>query len=583
MRNLTKIGLGACASILFLSAGCSSIASRVNQPLADQRNLIDDVRHSQDDINENNVPFEELFYAGKHIFSNRFTTEDHYGEGPEGPRRSKYTMADRANYPFLRFNGLDSQSCLECHLAIGFAPQDNYSDERPKIRFAKQLGFTGGGAGFASSAFGLANFGCESGVDGCDLSKSTSGVIRNPPHTFGAGYTQTLAEEMTWDLQEKLAEAKANPGIVVELVTKGISYGTIVADSDGIVDLGQVVGVSDDLVVRPFQWRGIASNLRNFIRDAMNFHFSVQPREFLAINPGENDHDIDCAEVSEDECEKGTNEILEGDISAVATFLAFLRPPSESSQGLDTQKVAKGREAFIQADCASCHTPRLTIDSPYATIRDPRTDQTMKSKIEKAFPHTVIKKEFRELKKNAERFGITSSYSVSPSLEKYLLKKGLKSKKKLLGEQIPEGMVAQEIVLSLKGYSRDLNRDDGPAETLPRLPHADGKVAVPLYSDLKRHKMGENLKEPIIQKTDGGQDISEYEFLTRPLWGVADTAPWLHDGRALTLTDAILKHEGNGSDANESIGKFKNLSDDDKLALRTFLSSLRLPTVHYHN
>jgi hypothetical protein len=573
MKNVTRIGLGICASILIFSAGCSSIASRKDQPLADQRNLIDEVRHSQDDINENRVPFEDLFYAGKHIFSNRFTTEDHYGEGPAGPRRSKYAMADREHYPFLRFNGLDSQSCLECHLAIGFAPQENYSDDQPKIRFAKQLGFTGGGAGFASSAFGLENFGCEPGSDGCEPDKSTRGVIRNPPHAFGAGYTQTLAEEMTWDLQEKVAEAKANPGVMVELVTKGISYGKIVADTDGTVDLNNVVGVSDDLVVRPFQWRGIASNLRNFIRDAMNFHFSVQPKELLETNPEKNDMDGD----SED----ATNEILEGDISAVATFIAFLRPPTESSKGLDELRVKQGREAFMKADCASCHTPSLTIESPYATIRDPRTDKTMKNKVEKHSLSFVGKKGLKKAAKNAERFGITVPYSVSPSLEKYLLKKGLKAKK-LSTETIPEDMVAKEIVLNLKGYSRNLNLEDGPPETLPRLPHAYGKIAVPLYSDLKRHHMGENLKEPITQKTDGGQDISEYEFLTRPLWGVADTAPWMHDGRALTLTDAILMHDGKDSEAKEAVTKFKNLSDNDKLALRTFLSSLRLPTVHYH-
>lgn len=66
------------------------------------------------------------------------------------------------------------------------------------------------------------------------------------------------------------------------------------------------------------------------------------------------------------------------------------------------------------------------------------------------------------------------------------------------------------------------------------------------------------------------------------MWGVADTAPWMHDGRALTLTDAILMHEGTGSDAKGAVEKFKNLSDNEKLAVRTFLSSLRLPTVHYH-
>lgn len=571
MSHVTRFSLGILAANLILLTGCPSISSRPDQPLADQRNLIDEVRFSQDAINQDTVPFKDLFYAGKHIFSNRFTTEDHYGEGPTGPRLSKYTIADRENYPFLRFNGLDSQSCLECHLAIGFAPQKNYSKDLPKIRFAKQLGFTAGGAGFVSSVFGLGNFGCEPGSEGCDSSNSTRGVIRNPPHAFGAGYTQTLAEEMSWDLQEKLAEAKANPGVMVGLVTKGVSFGKIVADENGTVDYSGIEGISPDLIVRPFQWRGIASNLRNFIRDAMNFHFSVQPKEFLEVHPEMNDLDGDT--------EEATNEILEGDISAVATFLAFLRPPTESSQGLDAQRVEQGRNIFMTADCASCHTPSLTIDNPMATIRDPRTDSMMKAEVEKQLPSSVVKKDIKTTEGKMERFPITVPYNVSPTLEKYVIKKKMKALK-FAKEEISVEMVAQEIISTLKGFSRNLNRKDGPPETLPRLPHKKGKVQVPLYSDLKRHTMGDNLAEPFPQQTDGGHDIPGNAFLTRPLWGVADTAPWMHDGRALTLTEAILMHGGTDSDANESVAKFESLSIDDKLALRTFLSSLRLPTVH---
>ena len=573
MKNSIAINLGVGLITFAFMGGCHSIASRTDQPLADQRNLIDEVRYDQDEINNNLVPFDDLFYAGKHIFSNRFTTEDHYGEGEEGPRRKKYVMANRAEYPFRRFVGLDSQSCLECHLAAGFAPQENYSDKEPKIRFAKQLGFAAGGAGFASNAFNLENFGCQPASDNCDPDNPTDGVIRNPPHAFGAGYTQTLAEEMSWDLQGKVSEAKANPGEMVKLMTKGISFGKILADANGNLDLSDVEGISEDLVVRPFQWRGIASNLRNFIRDAMNFHFSVQPREFLAIKPEENDHDGDS--------EEATNEILEGDISAVATFLAFLRPPTESSEGLNELKVSQGREAFMKADCQTCHTPSLMIDSPYATIRDPRTDKGMQAKIEKSYPHIKIKKKLKKLRKKAEKYGITVPYNVSPTLEKLFIQKALKALKTGAGTVSAE-MIANEIVSKLKGYTRNLNRTDGPPETLPRLPHEDGKINVPLYSDLKRHRMGKNLEEPIVQETDGGHEIPTNEFLTRPLWGVADTAPWMHDGRALTLTDAILMHEGVESEANDAVEKFKNLSDDDKLALRAFLSSLRLPTVHYH-
>ena len=34
------------------------------------------------------------------------------------------------------------------------------------------------------------------------------------------------------------------------------------------------------------------------------------------------------------------------------------------------------------------------------------------------------------------------------------------------------------------------------------------------------------------------------EFRTAPLWGIVDTAPYMHDGSAETLFDAILHHDG---------------------------------------
>ena len=141
----------------------------------------------------------------------------------------------------------------------------------------------------------------------------------------------------------------------------------------------------------------------------------------------------------------------------------------------------------------------------------------------------------------------------------------------------------QEFSDKLAGFTHNLNDSSGPPETLPRLPqNAEGTVDVPLYSDLKRHQMGTNLAESFPQNTDAGESVQVPGnlFLTRPLWGVADTGPWMHDGRALTLREAILMHEGEDSgdsDAHASIQKYKILSDQDKEALRTFLSSLRLP------
>jgi CxxC motif-containing protein (DUF1111 family) len=61
--------------------------------------------------------------------------------------------------------------------------------------------------------------------------------------------------------------------------------------------------------------------------------------------------------------------------------------------------------------------------------------------------------------------------------------------------------------------------------------------------------------------------------LTENLWGVGSTAPYLHDGRATTLTEAILVHRG---EAKESRDLFKTLNRSDQSDLISFLDNLVL-------
>ncbi|MBI3837395.1 MAG: c-type cytochrome [Planctomycetia bacterium] len=64
------------------------------------------------------------------------------------------------------------------------------------------------------------------------------------------------------------------------------------------------------------------------------------------------------------------------------------------------------------------------------------------------------------------------------------------------------------------------------------------------------------------------------EWKTPPLWGVADSAPYFHDGASPTLSDAILRHDGS---ANKSRHQFKRLPASDREALLTFLGTLKAP------
>jgi CxxC motif-containing protein (DUF1111 family) len=58
------------------------------------------------------------------------------------------------------------------------------------------------------------------------------------------------------------------------------------------------------------------------------------------------------------------------------------------------------------------------------------------------------------------------------------------------------------------------------------------------------------------------------------LWGVADSAPYLHDGRAATLEEAIRLHAGEGA---KSVEQFDALSGRQQAQLVAFLQALHAP------
>lgn len=91
--------------------------------------------------------------------------------------------------------------------------------------------------------------------------------------------------------------------------------------------------------------------------------------------------------------------------------------------------------------------------------------------------------------------------------------------------------------------------------------------SVELFSDLKRHDMGEELADP----HDSPSGLPRAVFLTRPLWGLAETPPYLHDGRAPTIPAAILAH---GGEAKWSREDFAKLTPSEQADLHIFLLSL---------
>src|SRR5262245_8012779 len=112
---------------------------------------------------------------------------------------------------------------------------------------------------------------------------------RDAPHLFGLGLKEMLADEITADLrairEQAVAGAKRSQRDYGRpLVSKGISYGMIVAKPNGCIDTSQLRGVDPDLRVRPFFAHGGKIAIREFIVGALNDEMGLQaPDPDLAI------------------------------------------------------------------------------------------------------------------------------------------------------------------------------------------------------------------------------------------------------------------------------------------------------------
>ena len=443
--------------------------------------------------------------------------------------------------PFLRFNGIGAQSCFECHNSIGvYKP-------RGENGMTRKPGAVGGAGGFESTLFQNPFWPSPAGSE-----EQPVDIVRSPPSVFGTGYLQRLATEMTFELHAIRAETVEDAtiafpaGATNPLIAKGVSFGTLtITCEDAACDSFQqtgVQGVQDDLIVRPLQHKAVASTVRHFVMSALDFHMSMQPVELV----GEMDCDKDSLinEMAVDLTPQGGEEATQqslGNTTALTAFTAMVRPPQFQPT---SRRARKGNRLFKKIGCADCHVPSLRIENPLLAIQDPPLD-------DRACPTEA---------------GLGSNTVLDPTQHPVLVE----NQAEVDNNGCPVGFYC----INLSKPGRKL-----PSMFYPRLrSNRGGSIDVPLFSDLRRHKMGENLAQLTPpQNDDSGNPIPNNEYLTSKIWGVADTGPYLHDGRARTLREAIEMHAGVGSEANDVISNYDNLNENQRASLIVFLESLRLP------
>lgn len=420
---------------------------------------------------------EALALKGRDLFEARFTVLDGAGRPnatqaivPTAPRRP-------AEFAFQRLAGPDANACSSCH-------------NEP---------VAGGAGGFIANAFVSEGFE-SANFDTLDAQFSNE---RGTTHLFGAGLIELLAREMSADLaagrREALRQARdRHEPVRFALSSKGVDFGRITAFPDGSVDLSELAGVDDDLVVRPFSQKGVMTSLRQFTVNAMNQHHGMEADERWGARwTGAVDFDGD----------GHGDELGAGEISALVAFQATLPPPVIEAPEDESwaEAAARGREVFAEIGCDSCHRPALPLKS--LSFEDP-------------------------------------------------------------------GPVDMAGTLRAGDVQAPASYDLASLEWARRLPRNDrGEVMVPLFGDLKRHRIADSRTPQLGNETLAQRFVERDVFMTAELWGLADTAPYGHRGDITTLDEVIRAHGAEGETAGRA---YAALPDADRSALIAWLKTLKV-------
>jgi len=416
-----------------------------------------------------------LVEQGEVLFTAKFTD----GDGVGRPMATQAIIPTKRKRPapqiFQRLAGADANACSSCH-----------NDP-----------VTGGAGDLVTNVFVSEGF-TNPDFDTTDPQFSNE---RNTNHLMGAGLVELLAREMSAELQlqrrNALAKARASrTPQTVDLTSKGVSFGSITAHPDGMVDITQLDGIDTDLVIRPFSQKGVITSLRQFTVNALNHHHGMQAGERFGPRwTGDADFDADGI----------ADEISDGDVSALVAWQATRKAPIQMAPDNETwQALAKrGDAVFDDTGCARCHRRALPLND--LSFADP------------------------------------GPFDAAGTLR--------------------PGEVRQGAVYDLSHLPW--------VKALPR--DASGAVLVPLFGDLKRHRIADQQVTELGNELLGQRFVDRDVFMTGELWGIASTAPYGHRGDLTTLDRVIRAH---GGDARRSRDQYIALSDDDRAALIALLKTL---------
>lgn len=285
-----------------------------------------------------------------------------------------------------------------------------------------------------------------------------------------------------------------------------------VATKQATLTQGAVTG----RVAGKFGWRGQVQSLSQFVSGACAGELGLNqgPTASQANDPADPEYISPKQDISPVE------------VAKLTSFVASLPQPIEViPEGHTRKTVRSGEKIFNSIGCAICHVPDMP---PVSNLFSDLLLHDMGAELQAPFPAPVGQ---------LQSIGLVDPVQVSSEQSRR--------------------------VVSASGYYGTV------LQTRPPLPYPFPQPEQPQFP------RGELSAAELAGSASMTWDAMQREWKTPPLWGVADSAPYLHDGRAETLQQAIEWHGGEASASRE---KYARLEREQQEKLIVFLSSLRSPT-----
>jgi hypothetical protein len=348
---------------------------------------------------------------------------------------------------------------------------------------------------------------------------------RDAPHLFGLGLKEMLADEITADLRAIRARAISDAvdqrrSVTVQLRSKGINYGTITGNADGSVTTTGVQGVDTDLRVRPFFHHGGTISIREFVVGALNAEMGLQ-----AVDP-----DLTAASSGGARITTPSGMVLDGSLDTIEA-------PRATNEMDDPDQDGKVNEIPCSlVDHLEFYLLNYFKPGTYEQTNGTRQGRILFEQVGCATCHIP------DLQINHDRRVADVETVYDPT---------------------------NGIFNNLFATARPLFNitEDGSGFPAVKAPRLESFLVRNIFTDFKRHDLGPNFYERNYDRT------TRTQFMTTPLWGVASTSPYGHDGRSINLTEVILRHGGEAQMARDN---FARLSERSRGTLLEFLNSLVL-------